>query len=119
MSNVITKECPKHGNTEFFLKDRKYYSCKKCRIEAVARSRRKAKKTIVEEHGAKCSICGYNKCMRALHFHHVDPTTKSYGLSESGISRSVPKMREEAKKCVLVCSNCHMEIEDGITPIPV
>ena len=61
--------------------------------------------------GAKCQFCGYNKCQAALHFHHVDPTTKNFGISEA-ISDGYPKEEIEAeiKKCVLICANCHVEI---------
>lgn len=60
-------------------------------------------------------ICGYDKCMRALHFHHIDPTTKLFHLAWKGKIPGLAKMRAEASKCILLCSNCHMEVEDGIT----
>ena len=45
-----------------------------------------------------------------LHFHHVDPATKSFALSVA-TGKGLDKLRAEAKKCVLVCANCHGEIE--------
>jgi cytochrome c553 len=30
-----------------------------------------------------------------------------------GVGKSLAAFREEAKKCVLVCANCHGEIEAG------
>ena len=48
-----------------------------------------------------------------LHFHHVDPTTKSFALSVA-TGKALSKLREEAKKCVLVCANCHGEIESRL-----
>ena len=53
----------------------------------------------------------------ALHFHHVDPTTKSFPMSTAS-GKSIAAYREEAKKCVLVCANCHCEIEAGIVDSP-
>lgn len=73
---------------------------------------------LVEEHGGACTLCGYNRSQRALHFHHVDPQNKSFNVSFKGKTSSIKKMREEAAKCALVCSNCHAEIEDGLTNIP-
>jgi hypothetical protein len=52
-----------------------------------------------------------------LHFHHVDPATKTFPMS-SGIGRSLARFREEAAKCVLVCANCHGEIEAGLIESP-
>jgi hypothetical protein len=56
--------------------------------------------------------CGYNKSIAALQFHHIDRAEKSFRLSVYG--KSLAKLREEAKKCELVCANCHAEIEEAI-----
>ena len=37
---------------------------------------------------------------------HIDPTIKSFGLSNAK-SHSVPEILEELSKCQLLCSNCH------------
>jgi hypothetical protein len=34
------------------------------------------------------------------------------------VGRSIARFREEAKKCVLVCANCHGEIEAGLIESP-
>ena len=118
MEKFITKECKNHGETEFVLEGRGYYRCKKCRSMRVSNTRRKHKKTIVGEYGSKCICCGYDKFVGALQFHHLNPSEKEFGLTHSGICKSIERMREEAKKCILVCANCHAEIEAGITKIP-
>lgn len=28
--------------------------------------------------GGKCKLCGYNKCMASLDFHHIDPKQKDF-----------------------------------------
>ena len=66
--------------------------------------------------GGKCQLCGYNKSIRALQFHHIDPNEKDFGIS--GGTKSFEKMKPELDKCILVCSNCHCEIHDGIREIP-
>jgi hypothetical protein len=53
----------------------------------------------------------------ALHFHHVDPRQKSFQLGVAGLTRSLAAMRAEAAKCVLLCSNCHAEVEGGIVSL--
>jgi len=35
-----------------------------------------------------------------------------------GVGKSLEAFREEAKKCVLVCANCHGEIETGLIASP-
>jgi len=85
--------------------------------EAVKRRRKKLREMARASKGSKCMICGYNKCQRALSFHHIDPTKKEFDLSSRGVTRSWKKVEAEIKKCVLVCANCHMEIHDGITQL--
>jgi hypothetical protein len=65
-----------------------------------------------------CLICGYDRCIAALQFHHVDPREKSFHVSRDGVSLSLERAREEARKCVLLCSNCHAEVEAGFTSLP-
>jgi transposase-like protein len=115
---TMIRECPQHGWTEFVLRDQSEWRCKRCRVEAVQRRRRKVKRTLVEEAGGECVICGYRRHPSALHFHHVDAAQKSFGLSRRGITRSIDILRAEARKCVLLCSNCHAEVEAGVTSLP-
>jgi hypothetical protein len=105
--------CATHGETQFVVDGRGYYRCRKCRAEAVSRRRRKVKETLVHEAGGACCICGYAQSMRALHFHHLDPSQKRLEINARGQALSVETLRAEARKCVLLCSNCHAEVEDG------
>jgi hypothetical protein len=68
---------------------------------------------LIEEAGACCAVCGYDRCIINLVFHHVDPSQKSFGLC-STTTKSLAAYREEMEKCVLVCANCHGEIEAGL-----
>jgi cytochrome c553 len=52
-----------------------------------------------------------------LHFHHVDPAEKSFPMTMAR-GKSIASYRAEAEKCVLVCANCHGEIETGLIPSP-
>jgi hypothetical protein len=85
--------------------------------EAVTRRKQKLKRLLVEESGGCCTVCGYERCIVNLHFHHVDPSTKSFSIN-MGLGKSLAKFRAEASKCVLVCANCHGEIEAGLIPCP-
>lgn len=57
-----------------------------------------------------CAICGYDKCIAALEFHHVNPKDKKFSVRYSEISRKDDSIAEEINKCILLCSNCHREM---------
>lgn len=61
--------------------------------------------------GGECSVCGYNKSPYALHFHHTDPDAKEFGIARNGNTRSWERVKKELSKCVLLCANCHAEVE--------
>ena len=114
---TVLRHCRHHGLTEFWLEGRGYYRCKRCRWEAVVRRRRKVKQILVDEAGGRCAQCGYDRCIAALHFHHLDPASKEFHLSMQGVTRSISAARAEAAKCVLLCANCHAEVEAGLNTL--
>ncbi|HYB23947.1 MAG TPA: helix-turn-helix domain-containing protein [Solirubrobacteraceae bacterium] len=116
--NVIVKRCKRHGETDFWLDARGYYRCKQCRSASVVRRRRRVKAILVEEAGGACRICGYDRNMAALHFHHVDPSTKRHEINAKGVGVAIETLRAEARKCVLLCANCHAEVEAGLAVVP-
>ncbi len=110
--------CPIHGLTTFVRRGTDGFRCRLCRTGAVHRRRRDVKRILVEEAGGACVLCGYDRSLAGLHFHHVDPTEKSFALSRQGVTRSLAAARAEAAKCVLLCSNCHAEVEAGTAVLP-
>ncbi|MBW8059192.1 MAG: hypothetical protein FVQ78_02425 [Solirubrobacterales bacterium] len=117
-SKTATFECGRHGVTEFVLEDRGYYRCKRCRSAAVAKRRRTVKQKLVDEVGGACILCGYDRWVGALQFHHVEPGAKEFHLAHRGHSRSIARSRAEMRKCVLLCANCHAEVGDGFATLP-
>jgi 5-methylcytosine-specific restriction endonuclease McrA len=117
MEREVQRRCKTHGITTFILEGRGYYRCKTCRKERVAQWRRRAKLRLVEEAGGRCVLCGYDRYSGALHFHHIDPSQKRFGLGARGRARAIATLREEAAKCVLLCSNCHAEVEWGMVKL--
>jgi transposase len=111
---ILIARCQRHGETEFWLDKRGYYRCKQCRSQAVARRRRKMKRLLVQEAGGECAVCGYARNVRALHFHHVEPSLKRYEVNARGAAMALDRLRAEAAKCVLLCANCHAEAEAGM-----
>lgn len=118
----------KHGKSGYIL--RKY--CDDCRYigdskvvhdakvkKAVVSHRRALKAKGVEYLGGRCSVCGYDKSLSALEFHHKDPKKKDRGIKLSSNTMSWERMKRELDKCVLLCSNCHAEAHDRMRNCPV
>ncbi len=70
---------------------------------------KKLKKWAVEYKGGKCEVCGYNKCIAALEFHHRDPKEKEAAWT-SIRKRSFEFIKKELDKCALLCACCHREV---------
>jgi transposase len=117
-ASVAEMTCRRHGKTLYVVDGRGYYRCRRCRAESVSRRRRRMKTILVEEAGGGCLICGFAGNMRALHFHHVAPGEKRIEINARGAALSLETLRREARKCVLLCSNCHAEVEDGSASVP-
>jgi len=86
---------------------------RKAQIKRITEFRRKLKSKAINYKGGKCIVCKYDKCVRSLGFHHVDPSQKDFNISGKNI-KSWERMKAELKKCVLLCSNCHGEVHEGL-----
>lgn len=96
-------------NREYEYDRRKGYTKSKCN-SCLANCRKYAiLQKCLDYKGGKCQACGYNKCSRALAFHHRNPELKSFGISANHC-RKWSVLRNELDKCDLLCSNCHMEL---------
>jgi hypothetical protein len=84
----------------------------KKRSKSVVDWRKRTKIKLVEYKGGCCEICGYNKCVGALSFHHKNPSEKDFNISAK--SYSYERLKNEVDKCILVCNNCHTEIHEEI-----
>jgi len=109
----VTAVCPTHGEGVFVIENSGRVRCRQCRMERVSVRRRKVKRLLLEEAGARCSRCGYDRFVGALHFHHVDATLKRFGVSQKGATFGIDAVRREASKCVVLCASCHAEVEHG------
>lgn len=112
--------CAVHGATTFVrYGPDDYFRCLLCRRQRVSDRRRRVKEILVAEAGGRCVLCGYDRSPSALHFHHVNPEQKSFGLALRGMARSLERCRAEARKCILLCANCHAEVEAGLARLPL
>lgn len=99
-----SKQCKNKDYTKSLSPD------KRAKNQAVQNKRRILNKLkLIYTFGSKCSICGYNKNISALEFHHSDPTEKEFDLSKN-IDCSYEKLLKEVEKCILICANCHREL---------
>jgi hypothetical protein len=71
--------------------------------------KRRAKQcAAVKYKGGKCEDCGLDLVTNywCAHFHHIDPAQKDFTIGEL-YQKRWHHLKEEVKKCVLLCSNCH------------
>jgi hypothetical protein len=115
---MATGECKRHGIGKFVLRGdgTMRYRCQSCASMHARNWNKRRKETLVKEHGGKCVICGYDRYLGAFHFHHRDRTTKEFHVNQHG--PGIEAARVEAKKCILLCGNCHSEVEGGFSELP-
>jgi len=72
-------------------------------------NRRKRAWLVATKLARGCEHCGYTPRTRAdrLHFHHRDPNTKEFSLSNGCHSRSWSQLAAEVAKCDVLCDTCH------------
>ena len=92
------------------VEKRRYADRRIYMIAAVRKRRKKVRLMAIQYKGGRCSRCGYDTCVEALEFHHLDSAQKDFGISAKGYTRSWERVRAELEKCILVCANCHREI---------
>ena len=102
------KECKREELTEEERKIKNY--------QHVKYFRNRTKERAVEYKGGKCLICGYNRCINAFDFHHLDPKEKDFAIS-GNCNRAWEKVKSELDKCVMLCSNCHREVHAGLVKL--
>lgn len=81
--------------------------------------RKKARVLLALAFGGKCTICGYNDCIAAFDYHHINPSEKDEQLCiymKNGASWG--KIVTEARKCTLLCCRCHRELHNGFRDLP-
>lgn len=109
-------KCPKCGvvktkENSFMRADRpaNYQAyCKQCNNIVVKNALRVFKQKCIDYKGGKCELCGYDKCIAALEFHHLDPSKKEFGIAQAKRSHW-NEVQLELNKCKMLCANCHRE----------
>jgi hypothetical protein len=60
-----------------------------------------------EMFGRRCAHCHQAYPFSVFDYHHIDPTQKKKAISRMIPYASAERLREEAKKCIMLCANCH------------
>lgn len=115
MIKIICSICGK----EYHYSRSKGHTLTKCGSCRTILARKRLKRLGLDFLGEKCSRCGYDKCEASLLFHHKNPKTKKFSLG-SGKVLGWERFKEELKKCIILCWNCHMELHypDSQTYLP-
>ena len=104
---------------EFYLlkNDKRSSYCITCNRQQNKIKPREIKIQCVDYKGGKCQICGYDKYLGSLDFHHIDSNTKDFSIGMKHLC-SFEELKKELDKCILVCKNCHYELHGNITALP-
>lgn len=96
------KACRKKYRDQHYQDNKEYYKSK-------ARAYKAKKQQEFDElrKTLKCSKCGEDR-FYCLDFHHIDPSDKEAEVTK--LIESPRKLKEELKKCIVLCSNCHREL---------
>ena len=73
--------------------------------------RKRIKVALVYAFGEKCQLCGETYPQSVFEFHHLKPEEKNFAIGNASTTRSKSDNAEEAKKCCMLCANCHRLVE--------
>jgi predicted HNH restriction endonuclease len=57
--------------------------------------------------GGVCDNCKKGFPVSVFDFHHINPKEKKFAISNEITNKSMKELIVEAKKCILLCANCH------------
>lgn len=87
--------------------DGRLSQCTECQRLQARRIQQQRKQDVINALGGCCSRCGYAKCLGSLTFHHPNDDKEA---NVSALARvSFEAILTEAKKCIVLCANCHGE----------
>ena len=102
----LCEDCGEDAPKNFYSRQKQ--KCKKCHNKRTAKDGKNKRIKAIELLGGSCQVCGYNKCLSALEFHHIDPIIKDVNYSTMR-GWTFSRIKKELDKCILLCANCHRE----------
>jgi hypothetical protein len=88
-------------------------SCLACNRKKQRSLEKEERARIKQAFGNRCSVCGYDRCKAALHFHHKEGKKGLWKEIRKG-SVSLRELRARPERFVLLCANCHIELEEEV-----
>jgi len=100
-NNEKNKECYK-----------KYYAKNKIKFQIKQKQLRERIKSLIRETKSNSNGCSCGeKHFACLDFHHINQKEKLFEISSaSRLGYGLEKIKEEIKKCIIICKNCHAKL---------
>lgn len=96
--------CKTCGNAQ----RREWYKRNKEKADQITFERRLHKRELLERLKTSCRKCGEQRAY-VIQFHHIDSDNKAFNIGDNGCYTSEERLKDEVKKCVCLCANCHFE----------
>ena len=96
------KACRKIYRDKHYLEHKEYYKDKAAKYKAKKNEEFNSLRATL-----KCAICGEDRHW-CLDFHHINPEEKEASVVK--LKESPRKLKEELKKCIVLCANCHRDL---------
>ena len=103
--NSYCKQCNKNYQKVHYENNKLYYIDKKnIRKDFIREFINRVKRK------SKCSNCSENH-IACLDFHHMNTFKKDFSISvATQLGISMTTLKEELRKCIILCSNCHRKL---------
>jgi len=96
----------------YYQKDKEEYN------RSIVNRRKKIRRNLYAKYGSKCQSCGYDRSLQALQFHHKDRNAKKLFRKNypKYLFNSIDILKKEIEqypeRFILLCANCHAEVEE-------
>ncbi len=106
------KECHKKKTRSYYWKDKKKY---------IRRNRAKVHELKAFANRVRsylgCQLCDEKESC-CIDFHHKNPLLKTKAISKMCLTTvSIETLKQEMRKCIPVCRNCHAKIHAGLIEV--
>jgi len=112
-SNGRCMACARRQNKKYYEKNREKISAQRKSVydsdKSVSRVlslTEQNKQKLLLMFGNRCDSCKETLPYCCYDFHHMDPAQKEHNVSAL-ITRAWKYVEQEARKCTMLCSNCH------------
>jgi hypothetical protein len=105
--------CQKKADSASYKKS----AIRRAKVAEQGRLAKERGKSLVQRYKrmCKCRVCREDEPI-ALDLHHLDPSTKEDNPSRL-YGYSFKKLKEEVRKCIVLCANCHRKVHAGLIEI--